>query len=67
MTEGLDKNRLAITQGFEKMDDVKKWDLLQLPGYEAIEEPEEPEEESEEDIHEKINDLQNLVIKKMIL
>ena len=40
MTEGLDKNRLAITSGFDKMDEVKKWDLQQLPGYEAIEEPE---------------------------
>ena len=25
------------------MDEVKKWDLRQLPGYEAIEEPEETE------------------------
>ena len=40
MTEGLDKNSLAITQGFDKMDEVKKWDLQQLPGFEAIEEPE---------------------------
>ena len=40
LTEGLDKNRLAITSGFDKMDEVKKWDLQQLPGYEAIEEPE---------------------------
>ena len=44
LTEGLDKNRLAITSGFDKMDEVKKWDLQQLPGFEAIEEPEEPEE-----------------------
>ena len=42
LTEGLDKNRLAITSGFDKMDEVKKWDLQQLPGFEAIEEPEEP-------------------------
>ena len=41
LTEGLDKNRLAITSGFDKMDEVKKWDLQQLPGYEAIEESEE--------------------------
>ena len=27
------------------MDEVKKWDLQQLPSYEAIEEPEEPEED----------------------
>ena len=45
MTEGLDKNRLAITSGFDKMDEVKKSDLLQLPGYEAIEHPEMEEEE----------------------
>ena len=49
LTEGLDKNRLAITSGFDKMDEVKKWDLQQLPGYEAIEEPEEPEEPEEDD------------------
>ena len=40
LTEGLDKNRLAITSGFDKMDEVKRWDLDQLPGIEAIEEPE---------------------------
>ena len=46
LTEGHDKNRLAITSGFDKMDEVKKWDLQQLPSFEAIEEPEkeEPEE-----------------------
>ena len=27
----------------DKMDEVKKWDLQQLPGFEATEEPEEPE------------------------
>ena len=74
LTEGLNKNRLAITSGFNKMEKVKKWDLQQLPGYEAIEEPEEePEEESEEESEEeteeivilkKIEDLQNLIIKK---
>ena len=46
LTEGLNKNRLAITSGFDKMDEVKKWDLEQLPGYEAIEEPEEEPEET---------------------
>ena len=45
LTEGLNKNRLAITSGFDKMDEVKKWDLQQLPGYVAIEEPEMEEEE----------------------
>ena len=48
LTEGLDKNRLAITSGFDKMDEVKKWDLEQLPGYEAIEEPEETETKTKE-------------------
>ena len=52
LTEGLDKNRLAITSGFDKMDEVKRWDLSQLPGLEAIEEPEEePEEESKETLY----------------
>ena len=44
LTEGLNKNRLAITSGFDKMDEVKKWDLQQLPGFEATEEPELSEE-----------------------
>ena len=44
LTEGLDKNRLAINSGFDKMDEVKKWDLQQLPSFEAIEEPELSEE-----------------------
>ena len=43
LTEGLNKNRLAITSGFDKMDEVKNWDLSQLPGFEAIEEPEKEE------------------------
>ena len=37
LTQGLNQNRLAITEGFDKMDEVKKWDLAQLPGFEAIE------------------------------
>ena len=63
LTEGLNKNRLAITSGFDKMDEVKKWDLQQLPGYEAIEEPEmEKEEEYEtEDIYGKIKRLHELI------
>ena len=48
LTEGLDKNRFAITQGFDKMDEVKIWDLQQLPGFEAIEEPEDYKEEPED-------------------
>ena len=45
LTEGLNKNRLAITSGFDKMDEVKRWDLSQLPGLEAIEEPEKESKE----------------------
>ena len=48
LTEGFEDNRKAITSGCDKMDEVKKWDLEQLPGYEAIEEPEEKKEEPEE-------------------
>ena len=43
LKQGLNQNRLAITEGFDKMDEVKKWDLAQLPGFEAIEEPKEDE------------------------
>ena len=76
LTEGLNKNRLAITQGFDKMEEVKRSDLDQLPGYEAIEHPEkefeeeseeESEDESKKDIFKKIEDLQILNIKKMIV
>ena len=53
LTEGLDKNRLAITSGFDKMDEIKKWDLSQLPGIEApleaIEEPGKEDEDEAED------------------
>ena len=45
LTEGLNKNRLAITQGFNKMEEVGRYDFDQLPGIEAIEEPEEIEKE----------------------
>ena len=45
LSQGFEGNRKAITSGFDKMDEVKKWDLEQLPGYEAIEEPEKEEEE----------------------
>ena len=70
LTAGLEGNRKAITSGFDKMDEVKRWDLSQLPGLEAIEEEkeeEDEEEEEEEDILEKINELKNLIIKKMVL
>ena len=45
LTEGFEGNRKAISSGFDKMDEVKKWDLEQLPGYEAIEEAEKEETE----------------------
>ena len=45
LSQGFEGNRKAITSGFDKTDEVKKWDLEQLPGYEAIEEPEKEEEE----------------------
>ena len=75
LTEGINKNRLAITSGFDKMDEVKRWDLSQLPGYESklgmIEEPEiekeeEPEIEKEEeyeteDIYGKIKKLDEVI------
>ena len=47
LTGGLNKNRLAITSGFDKMDEVKKFDLQQIPGFEAIEHPEMKESEKE--------------------
>ena len=43
LTQGLNQNRMAITEGFDKLDEVKKWDLDQLPGYEAIEKPKDEE------------------------
>ena len=45
MTEGLDKNRLAITKGFDKMGEVRRFDFDQLPGIEAIKEGEDEETE----------------------
>ena len=56
LTEGLEGNRKAITSGFDKMDEVKRWDLSQLPDFEAtLDAIEEPEKEDEaEDIKEKI-------------
>ena len=56
LTKGFEGNRLALTRGFDKMDEVKRWDLSQLPGFEAtLDAIEEPEKEDEaEDIIEKI-------------
>ena len=61
LTKGLEGNRKAITSGFDKMDEVKKWDLRQLSGYEAIEEEPEKEEEDEE---EKIKNLEKQIEQK---
>ena len=60
LTAGFEGNRKAITSGFDKMDEVKKWDLDQLLGYEAIEKSEKKEPE---DINEKI-EIQDYRIKK---
>ena len=63
LTAGFEGNRKAITSGFDKMDEVKKWDLQQLPGYDAIVEPEmeEMEEYKTEDIYGKIERLHELI------
>ena len=62
LTQGLEGNRKAITSGFDKMDEVKKWDLEQLPGYEAIE---EPEDYKSADINKKIKILDARIIKNL--
>ena len=66
LTEGLNKNRLAITSGFDKMDEVKKWDLQQLPGFEAIEEPEK-EKPQKKPYESKLIDSDFYMIKHRIL
>ena len=51
LTAGLEGNRKAITSGFDKMDEVKRWDLQQLPSYEAtLDAIEEPEKEDEAEV-----------------
>ena len=45
LTQGLNQNRLAITEAVDKLDEVKKWDLDQLPGFEATEEPKEDDDD----------------------
>ena len=57
----LEDNQFALTEGLDKNR------LAITSGFEAIEEPEMEKEEETEDIHEKINELNNLIIKKMIL
>ena len=42
------KTDLLLLKVLIKSDEVKKWDLQQLPGYEAIEEPEEYKKRDEE-------------------
>ena len=44
-----------MTQGFDRMDEIKKWDSQQLPGYEAIEAIEEKEPEETEEVPEDVN------------
>ena len=55
LTAGFEGNRKAITSGFDKINEVKKWDLSQLPGYEAIEEADEEYESL--GINEKIKNI----------
>ena len=74
LTSGFEGNRKAITSGFDKMDEVKRWDLSQLPGYEStlgmIEKPKKEDDEDEEEpveeekIIEEIKVLQNLLLEK---
>ena len=63
LTAGFEGNRKAITSGFDKMDEVKKWDLEQLPGHEAIEKSEKKEPE---DIIEKIEILDYNIKKNIV-
>ena len=56
LTAGFEGNRKAITSGFDKMDEVKKWDIEQLPGYEATL---DVDEESEKKMKERKNLLKN--------
>ena len=58
LTAGFEGIRKAITSGFDKMDEVKKWDIDPLPGYDAIEEIEGKKEEPEEKVRNK--DLYNI-------
>lgn len=44
LTQGLNQNRMAITEGLDKLDEVKRWDLAQLPGFEAIEQSKKDDE-----------------------
>ena len=64
LTQGFEGNRKAITSGFDKMDEVKKWDIGQLPGYEAIEEPEKEYEDV--DINKKIKIIDARIYKNLV-
>ena len=68
LTQGFESNRKAITSGFDKMDEVKKWDLEQLPRYEEIEETdkEESEKDEGEDIIKKIEILDYRIKKNIV-
>ena len=63
LIQGFEGNRKAITSGFDEMDEVKKWDLQQLPGYEAIEEPEKEDEAA--DINKKIKIIDARIYKNL--
>ena len=49
ITNKLNQNRLAITEGFDKLDEVKRWDLQQLPGFAATEDSQEKSEDEEDE------------------
>ena len=48
LTQGLNQNTLAITEAFDKMDEVKRWEMRQLPGFPAIKDSQEKTEDKEE-------------------
>ena len=64
LTQGFEGNRLALNSALDKMDIVNKWELSQLPGYEAIE---EPEKEAEKDEDEDEDEDEDQVIYKITL
>ena len=67
LSAGFEGNRKAITSGFDKMDEVIKWDLEQLPGYEATLDVDEESEKKDEGEEESVKNqkLPLLNIKKM--
>ena len=59
LTAGFEGNRKAITSGFDKMDEVKKWDIEQLPGYEATLDVDEESEKKDEGEEESVKENKN--------